>query len=268
MANAKSSDPPKNCFVIMPISDMEGYEKGHFGRVYDHLIRPACEASGFVPIRADDATKTNYIVIDVLRSILDAPVAICDLSGRNPNVMYELGIRQAFNKPVVLMKDQRTEKIFDIQGLRYTEYDESLRVDTVLRDSDRLAAFLRNTATSEDVNSVVQLLGVRPAEMTQSIQLSKETSVLLSAVEDIGRRVRTIEKDISGFPAFTPVNTLELVDGTTARLGETIYDSSGAEVGKLLGFTTETIILQSKDGGLTRIKRNSAEYPGLTMIPF
>jgi hypothetical protein len=35
----------KKCFIIMPISDQEGYEKGHFSRVYKHLIKPACEKS-------------------------------------------------------------------------------------------------------------------------------------------------------------------------------------------------------------------------------
>ena len=38
----------KTCFVIMPISDVDGYEKGHFIRVYDYLIKPACEIAGYM----------------------------------------------------------------------------------------------------------------------------------------------------------------------------------------------------------------------------
>ena len=37
----KEEKPKKTCFVIMPISDVDGYEKGHFGRVYEYLIKPA-----------------------------------------------------------------------------------------------------------------------------------------------------------------------------------------------------------------------------------
>lgn len=44
-------------------------------------------------------------------------MAICDLSSRNPNVMYELGIRQAYGKKVVLIQDDATDKIFDVAGI-------------------------------------------------------------------------------------------------------------------------------------------------------
>ena len=37
----KEKNSLKTCFVIMPISDVDGYEKGHFGRVYEYLIKPA-----------------------------------------------------------------------------------------------------------------------------------------------------------------------------------------------------------------------------------
>lgn len=47
------------CFVIMPISDVHGYESGHFGRVYEHILKPAIVAAGYIPIRADDTIKTT-----------------------------------------------------------------------------------------------------------------------------------------------------------------------------------------------------------------
>jgi len=43
----------------MPISDPEGYDKGHFKRVYEDLIKPACRSAGYDPIRADDVLETN-----------------------------------------------------------------------------------------------------------------------------------------------------------------------------------------------------------------
>lgn len=42
-SNSKTKEEPlKTCFVIMPISDVDGYPKGHFDRVYKHIIEPAC----------------------------------------------------------------------------------------------------------------------------------------------------------------------------------------------------------------------------------
>ena len=72
----------KSCFIIMPIADVPGYDSGHFNRVYNHIIKPACELAGFSPIRADDINSSNLIVVDILKKIIESDLAICDLSGR------------------------------------------------------------------------------------------------------------------------------------------------------------------------------------------
>ena len=141
MANSNN----KKCFVIMPISDADGYDKGHFNRVYEYLIKPACEEAGFEPIRADDTSKANMIMVDVLHKILECDIAICDLSSRNPNVFYELGFRQAFNKKTVLIKDSKTMMPFDISGIRTLPYSESLRIDEVKKTIPEIAKYITET---------------------------------------------------------------------------------------------------------------------------
>lgn len=101
----------RECFIIMPISDVEGYETGHFKKVYEDLISPACVKAGFTARIASDVKETNLIHLDILKSLLDAPMAICDISTHNPNVLFELGIRQAFDKPTVIIKDNSTANI-------------------------------------------------------------------------------------------------------------------------------------------------------------
>jgi len=145
----------------MPISDSENYTPGHFGRVYEHIIRPACEQAGFTPIRADEIMSTNYNALDIIKHIISTEMAICDLSSRNPNVLYELGIRQAFNLPVTLVKDTKTNRVFDIQGFRDIEYDETLRIDNVQVTVDELSEVIKNTYNNtNEVNSLVSLLGI------------------------------------------------------------------------------------------------------------
>lgn len=186
------------CFVIMPISDVETYSPGHFTRVYQHLIVPACEKAGFAPLLASDVKETNMIVIDILQRLYSAEMVLCDLSARNPNVLFELGFRQAFNKPVTLIKDHRTERIFDISGLRDILYDETLRVDTaqatISEIADRLDATSKATETrAGGVNSLVQLLNVEAAVIPERSQLSGETQIVLDAVRDLSDRVRALE---------------------------------------------------------------------------
>jgi hypothetical protein len=118
---------PMECFVLMPISDPKGYDGGHFQRVYQDLLRPACQAAKFEARRADEVTASNLIQLDILHRLLRSPMALCDLSSLNPNVMFELGIRQAFDMPVVLIKDDDTPNVFDIAPLRTITYRHTIK---------------------------------------------------------------------------------------------------------------------------------------------
>lgn len=181
----------RSCFVIMPIADMAGYDSRHFDRVYNHLIKPACNASGFKPIRADEVNNSNLIVLDILKRIVESDIAICDLSGRNPNVMYELGLRQAFNKKTVLIKDDRTLSPFDVQAFRYCEYDSSLRIDNAFNNIKSLEKAISSTfdADSNDVNSIVQLLSIEPAKVGEKTQLSKQDTLIFETLNQILKKI-------------------------------------------------------------------------------
>jgi hypothetical protein len=185
----------KVCFIIMPISDIDGYDVGHFKRVYEYIIKPACIKAGFTPLRADDVKKTNVIVIDILQKLLNSEMAICDLSSRNPNVLYELGIRQAFDLPVSFIKDDITERIFDIQGFRDLEYNSNLRIDEVNLAVENLAANIIETFESkgQDVNSIIELLGIAKAKLPKQIEISPDTDIILKSLNDISLRLGYIE---------------------------------------------------------------------------
>lgn len=195
-----------DCFVIMPIADPDGYDKGHFTKVYEDIFKPACDAAGYKPVRADEVKQTNLIHLDILQKLIESPMAICDLSSRNPNVLFELGLRQAFDKPTVLVQEVGTAKIFDIAPLRYTEYRRELRYRDVLEDqstiSQALGATQEATIKGEGVNSIVSILSLaRPATLKEVTE--GDSSGLLQLVRaemselrsDFRRTMFTIEKN-------------------------------------------------------------------------
>jgi len=99
-------------------------------------------------------------------------MAICDLSSRNPNVLFELGLRQAFDKPTVLVQEVGTPRIFDIAPLRYTEYRKELRYREVLEDQKLIAEAITATkqasANGEGFNSLVNILSLSgPASLKE-----------------------------------------------------------------------------------------------------
>lgn len=168
----------QNCFIIMPIADVDGYPQGHFKHVYENIISPACELAGYKSQRADEAKASNLIHLDILNKLIEAPIAICDLSTRNPNVLFELGIRQAFDKPVVLIQEKGTPRIFDIAPLRYLEYSKEMKYHEVLRSQQELKESLQATAIADgdtgNVNSIVQLLALNNPAKIPDLKDGKE----------------------------------------------------------------------------------------------
>jgi hypothetical protein len=65
------------------------------------VINPAVAECGFDTLRADQISEPGLITPQVIRHVINDPLAIADLSGPNPNVFYELAIRHAIGKPLV-----------------------------------------------------------------------------------------------------------------------------------------------------------------------
>ncbi|HJQ57402.1 MAG TPA: hypothetical protein VJ890_10870 [Vineibacter sp.] len=120
-------DPqPRVCGVVMPIAPTEEYPLGHWSDV-KRILDTSIENAGFTPRLVSEANSTGVIHARIVQNLAIDEIAVCDISSRNPNVMFELGIRIAFDKPTVLVKDDETKGIFDIGAIEYLEYPKSLR---------------------------------------------------------------------------------------------------------------------------------------------
>ena len=203
----------KDCFVIMPIAECEGYEPNHFAHVYNDIIKPAVAKTDYIATRADEVKETNLIHLDILKKLIDAPIAICDLSTRNPNVLFELGIRQAFDKPVVLIKEKGTPKIFDIAPLRYLEYSKDMRYHEVIETQNKLCEAINATKGAEteagNINSIVKLMALSsPALMPNLDNNNKELlslDVVRSQISDL-RMMMEMMMHESRRPSAKPVS--------------------------------------------------------------
>lgn len=106
-----------SCFVMMPFAEPIG---GYYKSIYEQAI----SKSGLRPMRADDDIFATGKVIDqVWSGITAAKVLVAELTGRNPNVFYELGLAHALNKPVVLVSSNQADVPFDLQHIRVIYYD-------------------------------------------------------------------------------------------------------------------------------------------------
>jgi nucleoside 2-deoxyribosyltransferase len=102
---------------MMPFADPLG---GYYASIY----QPAIELARLKPVRADaEIFGTGKIIDQIWSGINNARVLVAELTGRNPNVLYELGIAHALQKPVVLVSSNEGDVPFDVRHVRVIYYD-------------------------------------------------------------------------------------------------------------------------------------------------
>jgi hypothetical protein len=107
------------CFVMMPFANP-------IGAYYTSIYEPAIRKAGLTPKRADDDIfGTGKIIDQIWAGINSARVLVAELTGRNPNVLYELGLSHAIKKPVVLVSANETDVPFDVKHVRVIYYEMS-----------------------------------------------------------------------------------------------------------------------------------------------
>ena len=109
--------PGDSCFVMQPFAPP-------FGGYYEKIFKAAIEKAGLVPVRADaEIFGTGKIIDQIWRGINNAKVLIAELTTRNVNVFYELGLAHALQKPVVLVAANEPDVPFDLKHIRVIYYD-------------------------------------------------------------------------------------------------------------------------------------------------
>jgi len=105
-------------FVIMPFNP-------EFNDVWKGGILRAAKAESFVPIRVDMINRSTNITEDIVESIAKCRLAIVDVTGNNPNVMFELGYAMAKDKQNIIISQSVDYLPFDIRNIRTIVYSNT-----------------------------------------------------------------------------------------------------------------------------------------------
>ncbi len=114
-----------------------------FDEVYQ-VIRETVENHRFECIRADERYLVGSIMDDVNEQIERADLIVADLTGRNPNVFYEVGYAAALGKPVIQIAQSANDLPFDVRYVRTFSYSTKILGDRKLAHD--LSEAIRATA--------------------------------------------------------------------------------------------------------------------------
>lgn len=131
---SEASKQPLTCGLIMPISAIDGCTAEHWSDVKSIVIESieSIVSPKFIVKLVSDADDIGVIQKRIVQGVYNSDLVVCDVSGKNSNVMFELGLRLAFDKPTVIIKDDKTDYSFDTGVIEHIPYPRDLRFSKIV----------------------------------------------------------------------------------------------------------------------------------------
>lgn len=132
------------CGIVMPIAAMgEAYPEEHWRRV-KKILQTSIERAGLQPKLVWENPEIDVIQSAILKNIYENDVVICDVSGLNPNVMLETGLRLSTKRPTIIVTDKILKPPFDISSFGYLDYQKDLEYNSIEKFIGELSDKIKN----------------------------------------------------------------------------------------------------------------------------
>ncbi|ANF51177.1 hypothetical protein A0O34_11905 [Chryseobacterium glaciei] len=246
-ANQKEDNRPV-CGLIMPIADTEGYPPGHWKEV-KKIITSVAEDAGFRTRLVSESEETHVIQKTIVQNVFYDDIVICDVSSKNPNVMFELGLRFAFDKATVIIKDNETGYSFDTSPVEHVNYRKDLRFSSIEEFKKDLFEKLKATfKKSKEANHSMYLQDFGKFVIKElDTKTVSENQYILEKLNEMQREIKN----------------LSITDSKDIRKDEFIINSntSKEEIKKLV----KSLFIEYTNQGVDFSKNRLAELISITL---
>ncbi len=191
----------KSCFFVTPIGPAGSEQRERADNLLKFVLRPVLSDTLEI-VRADEVEEPGTITTDIVRRLHQDNLVIADLTGQNPNVMYEIGLRHCFNLPIVHLSQEGEKPPFDLAAERIIFFD------------------INNLASVEEAKNKIQsacriALDAKPFK--SPVVRALEAESLLATMTNVPKSASVLEK-------------LNSINDNIARVSdnlESIYDLIG-----------------------------------------
>lgn len=239
-----------SCFFITPIGAKGSEINQTANNVYQMIVTPAMNRCNVQVLRGDENASSNHIGMDVIQCIREADICLVDISYLNCNVYYELGLADAMNKPVILMKEASVDAATlpaDVASRKYVTY--SLQMEQLLNSWNDIVDFVN--------------IYIRDLEAKQAA--SDGAPGAAPNVHELLEEIYTLRKQLEERPAggMLPAMPMELRPGQALLPMQLAQEKELlARLEKLVGFKLRKD--ESRSGQILQILRSCREALGDT----
>lgn len=189
------------CGLIMPISSIDGCGAEHWLEVKAIITEAISSITDydFSVKLVSDQDDVGVIQKRIVQNIHDSDIVVCDVSCKNPNVMFELGMRLAFDKPTVVIKDDATDYSFDTSPLEHLNYPRDLRFSKINAFKQGLAEKVSATykaSLSKDWQSFLSSFGTfKVASIDHAVGTADQ--IVMESLQELSSEVSKLSRRLS-----------------------------------------------------------------------
>lgn len=241
MVESKKETKRLKCGLVMSISATDQYTAEHWAEVKQIIIESLANTLFDVEL-VSHADEVGVIHGRIVNNLYNSDIIICDVSGKNPNVMFELGMRLAFNKPIVIIKDKITNYSFDTAPIEHIDYPATLHYPTIVKFKDNLKAKVIATYEKSEASNQKTFLDhfgefhvsrIEQREVSSAEFLDKKLEMVLQGMNVLANKVNSISNRIekSDYPVPFPSSN-ERLFGLGGRPSEGLMFGGGISSAK------------------------------------
>lgn len=221
----------KKCFIITPIGSTESEIRRATEGLIEAVIIPTLNELGFTNENISVAhriSESGSINRQIIKRIIEDDLAIVNLTGLNPNVMYELAVRHAIAKPVIMLAEDGTRLPFDIVDQRTIFYKDDMLGAVQLKED--LKTFVKSALNDTQVeNPLISLIQENNALNNVSSIDKGAAELILDRIDRLERKtVPRVRPDLLRIEFSYDNNELERTEATNL-IENKIFNSSLSE---------------------------------------
>ncbi|WP_339787117.1 hypothetical protein NSQ38_03375 [Paenibacillus sp. FSL R7-0313] len=189
-----------NIGLVMPIAPIDGCSTDHWLDVKRIITEAVSSMQGYSsePKIVSEGNSSGLIHKRIVEGLYKSDIIICDVSCKNPNVMFELGMRLAFDKPTIIIKDDKTDYTFDAGVIEHLQYPRDLRYKSIVKFKELLAEKVQATyeETQQDGNksSFLKSFGnIQVASMNEEIVSTDQ--YIINSLQDIQNEISLLKSN-------------------------------------------------------------------------
>ncbi|WP_206023208.1 hypothetical protein [Runella sp. CRIBMP] len=186
------------CGIIMPIAELDGCSENHWLEVRS-ILTEAIEGAGFRANLVSNAEDIGVIQKRIIENLYSNPIVVCDVSAKNANVMFELGLRLAFDKPTIIVKDDKTNYSFDTSPIEHLTYPRDLRFSRIVEFkrqlTDKIVQTIKKANNDPDYSTFLKHFGAFKVPKIDTQEVSKD-DYLIEQVKNLTELILNINKPI------------------------------------------------------------------------